>query len=76
VFSSERWPQYLYAYGNVRIHRQDAVYPLSEPIFEGSQKISDFKNLWNSFLNLWTRLWFLLTGSTAAIWNGAAGLFK
>jgi hypothetical protein len=79
VFTSERWPQYLYAYGTHDMpdhYYPDSVYPLQTPIYEGSEKIAALNSLWGNILRFWNKLLYFLTGGTAGIFNGIAGLFK
>lgn len=62
VFSSERWPQYLYAYGNITEGECDAIYPLQTPVYSGSDSIDRLSSLWVNVLSIWRSLLYFITG--------------
>jgi hypothetical protein len=75
VYSSARWPQYLYAYGNITTGHQDYIFPKQTPVFS-SNKFMALSDLWSKVLTLWNRVLFLFTGGSSGVLNGISGLFK
>ena len=65
VYSSARWPQFLYAYGERGEGRQEAVYPFVPPIFSGSKQAALLAEFWNRVLTIWNRMLYVLTGGAA-----------
>jgi len=76
VTRSARWPQYLYAYGWRVMSRQEAVYPLQTPVYEGSETIARLLVFWNSILSIWNRIVFTVVGGTAKLIFGIGDLFQ
>jgi hypothetical protein len=69
VNSNERWPQYLYAYGNTDENGQDGVYPLQTPVYKGLNKITmRLGAFWNRrILTPWNYAIFTLTGKISLV---------
>ncbi|MCL2023401.1 MAG: hypothetical protein FWG82_03420 [Oscillospiraceae bacterium] len=60
VNSSERWPQFLCAYGERDKNGQEGVFPLSAPAFDGSDRAFRFSVWWNKGLTRWNGVVFSL----------------